>query len=105
MTWTGRRCVRRCLRWSGAWWRRRAAGVTQGFAVVLLLTVPGCCWDSSKPGIPPLPVLTSLSRAQRGEEPGVWMNSEDAGRLGLWIYEITGEDGSSHLFSSALAMP
>ena len=63
-------------------------------AAALLLTVQGCSWGSSTPaGIPPLPVLTSLQRLELNGTPGVWMNSDDAGRMALWIYNITGEDG------------
>lgn len=63
-------------------------------AAVLLMTVQGCSWGSSTPaGIPPLPVLTSLQRLDLDGTQGVWMNSDDAGRLAVWIYDVTGEDG------------
>lgn len=65
-------------------------------AAVLLMTVQGCSWGSSIPEVPTLPtlpVLTSLQRLELDGVPGVWMNSDDAGRLAVWIYDVTGEDG------------
>ena len=61
-------------------------------AAVLLMMVQGCSWGSSTPA-PTLPTLTSLQRLELGGVPGVWMNSDDAGRLAVWIYDVTGEDG------------
>ena len=61
-------------------------------AVASLLMVPGCCSTSSTP-VPVLPVLTSLQRAELNGVPGVWMGSDDAGRLAQWIYDVTGETG------------
>ncbi len=64
------------------------------FAAVLLLTVPGCCSVNSTPAaIPALPVLTSLQRLPLDGVPGVWMNSNDAGQLAQWIYDVTGIEG------------
>ena len=63
------------------------------YAAALLLTVPGCSSTSSARCIPILPVLTSLQRLTLDGVPGVWMNSDDAGRLALWIYDVTGVDG------------
>ena len=62
-------------------------------AAVLLLTVQGCSWGSSTPEVPTLPVLPSLQRLELNGTPGVWMSSDDAGRLAVWIYDVTGEDG------------
>lgn len=62
------------------------------FAVVSLLILPGCSLPSSIPA-PTLPVLTSLQRAELNGTPGVWMSSDDAGRLAQWIYDVTGEAG------------
>ena len=64
------------------------------FAVVLLMTVPGCSSASSTPEpLPSLPVLTSLQRMDLNGTPGVWMNIDDAGRLAVWIYDVTGNAG------------
>ncbi len=66
------------------------------FAVVLLMTVPGCSSASSTPDpLPGLPVLTSLQRLELNGAPGVWMNSEDAGQLAVWLHEVTGEEGEA----------
>ena len=62
-------------------------------AAVLLLTVPGCSWGSSTQVVPTLPTLTSLQRLDLNGVPGVWMNSDDAGRIAVWIYEVTGVNG------------
>lgn len=66
-------------------------------ALALLLTAPGCCSTSSSPGMtedrPTLPVLTSLQRLTHDGTPGLWMSSEDAGRLAVWIYDVTGISG------------
>lgn len=59
-------------------------------ALALLLTVPGCCSTSSIPGMPTLPVLTSLQRLTLNGTPGVWMDDADAGRLAVWIHDATG---------------
>lgn len=63
------------------------------FAVVVLMILPGCCSLSSTPDVPTLPVLTSLQRLELNGVSGVWMNSDDAGRLAQWIYDVTGEAG------------
>lgn len=62
-------------------------------AVALLLMVQGCSWGSSTREVPTLPVLTSLQRLELNGTPGVWMSSDDAGRLAQWIYDVTGEAG------------
>lgn len=62
-------------------------------AAVLLMMVQGCSWGSSTPEVPTLPVLTSLQRLELNGTPGVWMSSDDAGRLAQWIYDVTGEEG------------
>lgn len=62
-------------------------------AAVLLMMVQGCSWGSSTPEVPTLPVLTSLQRMELDGVPGVWMNNDDAGRLAVWIYDVTGEEG------------
>lgn len=59
-------------------------------ALALLLTVPGCCSTSSIPDMPTLPVLTSLQRLTLDGTPGVWMDDADAGRLAVWIHDVTG---------------
>lgn len=63
-------------------------------AAALLLMAPGCSLLNSTREIPTLPVLTSLQKATLNGVQGVWMNSKDAGSLALWIYDVTGEDGS-----------
>ena len=62
-------------------------------AAVLLMMVQGCSWGSSTQEVPTLPVLTSLQRLELNGTPGVWMSSDDAGRLAEWIYDVTGEAG------------
>ena len=59
----------------------------------LLLTEAGCSWDNSTQELPTLPTLTSLQRAELDGVEGVWMDNDDAGRLSIWIYDITGNDG------------
>lgn len=76
-----------CAFWKG--WMRSARPIS---VVALLLMVPGCCSTSSIPA-PTLPVLTSLQRLTLDGTPGVWMNSDDAGQLAQWIYDVTGEAG------------
>ena len=43
--------------------------------------------------MPALPVLTSLQRLTLDGTPGVWMDDADAGRLAVWIRDVTGETG------------
>ena len=78
---------RPCLR-PGA---RLAAGMC---AAVLVMTVQGCSFPSSGAEIPPLPVLTSVRKLELNGRAGLWMSSDDAGRLALWIYDVTGEGGT-----------
>lgn len=73
-------------------WRRWVAPACVLCVIVPLLTVQGCSWDSSG-ALPALPVLNSLQRLELNGEPGLWMSSDDAGRLALWLYDVTGEDG------------
>ena len=40
--------------------------------------------------MPTLPVLNSLQRLTLDGTPGVWMDDADAGRLAVWIYDVTG---------------
>ena len=62
-----------------------------------LLIPAGCCSTSSIPErgtiVPTLPTLPSLQRLTHQGREGVWMDSADAGRLALWIYDVTGEAG------------
>jgi len=74
-------------------WKSWTRPVLLSSAAVLLLTAPGCCLTSSTPVIPTLPVLPTLQRATLEGVSGVWMSSDDAGRLAQWIYEVTGDDG------------
>lgn len=62
-------------------------------AAVLLMMVQGCSLGSSTQEVPTLPTLTSLQRLELDGVPGVWMSSDDAGRLAVWIYDVTGEEG------------
>ena len=80
----------------------RYCGVLRSFArrvatplcvLALPLTAPGCCSTSSIPDMPTLPVLNSLQRLELNGIPGVWMDDADAGRLSLWIYDVTGISG------------
>ena len=84
------RCLKPvCAFWKG--WMRSARPI---FVVALLLTAQGCSSLSSTPAeIPPLPVLSSLQRLEWNGREGVWMSGDDAGRLALWIYAVTGEEG------------
>ena len=89
----GLRFSPRCLSWVYACltgWTRLVLTI---FAAAWLLTVPGCSFLSSTPDIPTLPVLPSLQRLELNGTPGVWMDSDDAGRLAVWIYEVTGVNG------------
>lgn len=84
----------RCLSWGCGFWNGWTRSALTSFAVAWLLMAPGCCLDSSIPeAVPALPVLTSLQRLTLDGVPGVWMDSNDAGRLALWIYDVTGIEG------------
>ncbi len=84
----------RCSKLGCAFWKGWMRSVRPVFAAVLLLTAQGCSLPSSTPAeIPPLPVLSSLQSMDRNGRAGVWMSSDDAGRLALWIYGVTGENG------------
>lgn len=92
MTWTGKCwlpdfCVSRrpCL-------RRCATIAVEACVIALALTAQGCSLSSSE-SVPTLPVLESLRRLSLNGTPGLWMNEDDAGRLAVWIYDVTGEDG------------
>lgn len=78
-------CKPGCVCWKS--WMRP---VLLSFVAVWLLMVPGCCSTSSTP-VPTLPVLPSLQRATLDGTPGVWMDSDDAGRLAIWIHDVTGK--------------
>ena len=91
--WTEHRGLQRCWACSRRWPARFARPATGVCAAVLALTVQGCLWTSSTREAPVLPVLTSLQRLEHEGRPGVWMDSDDAGRLAVWIYEATGEEG------------
>lgn len=90
--WTGRRFSRPCSKRGYIFWKSWMLPVLPISVVALLLMVPGCCSTSSTQA-PTLPVLTSLQRLELTGVPGVWMNSDDAGRLAQWIYDVTGEAG------------
>lgn len=87
-------CWRNCWSWDCGFWMRWMRRGLRIFVVVPLLTVQGCSWGSStREEIPVLPLLPSLQRLEFRGTPGLWMSSDDAGRLALWIYEVTGEAG------------
>lgn len=90
--WTGRPFSRPCSKRGYIFWKNWMLPVLPISVVALLLMVPGCCSTSSIPA-PTLPVLTSLQRAELDGVSGVWMNSNDAGQLAQWIYDVTGEAG------------
>lgn len=93
MTWTGKLGLRPFFSLPRRFLRRCAPPATFACAAALLLTAQGCSSTSSGPDVPALPVLTSLERLERNGTPGVWMDESDAGRLALWIYDVTGEEG------------
>lgn len=90
--WTGRRFSRPFSKRGYIFWKNWMLPVLPISVVALLLMVPGCCSTSSIPA-PTLPVLTSLQRAELDGVSGVWMNSNDAGQLAQWIYDVTEEAG------------
>lgn len=97
----GPRLWPRCLSWGLPCWKGWMRPGLPIFAVALLVTVPGCSSASSilEPDrtvqVPALPVLTSLQRLELNGTPGIWMNSDDAGRLAIWIYDVTGTQGDA----------
>lgn len=88
----GQLCLRPCWRRECAFWKGWTRPVPALCVAALLTTVQGCSWTCSRE-IPALPVLTSLERVERNGREGVWMSGDDAGRLALWIYDVTGEVG------------
>ena len=92
MTWTEKRWrLRFCV--SRRSFLRRCASIAAGTCVIaLVLTAQGCSLSSSE-SVPTLPVLASLRRLSLEGTPGLWMSEDDAGRLAVWIYDVTGEDG------------
>ena len=92
--WTpGRHFSRHSYRLGCVFWKRWTRPALKTSVVALLLTAQGCCLGSSTPEVPTLPVLASLQRLELNGVSGVWMNSDDAGRLAQWIYDVTGENG------------
>ena len=86
----------RCFSWACACWNGWMRNVLLSFAVALLVTAWGCCSASSIPArVPTLPVLASLQRVTLDGTPGVWMDESDAGRLAVWVYDLTGEGGNA----------
>lgn len=79
--------------------RKRSNGLIKSVtilsAVLLLLMGLGCSSHNSTRTVPTLPILPSLQRLELEGIPGVWMDSADAGRLSVWIYDVTGEDGKA----------
>ena len=88
------RCLSAFSRQCAPCWKSwRSLGVIACVSV-LLLTAPGCSWtNSTQDQVPTLPVLASLRRLSLEGTPGLWMSEDDAGRLAVWIYDVTGEDG------------
>lgn len=83
----------RCLKPGCAFWKGWMKSAPLIFAAAWLLTAQGCSSPSSTPETPPLPVLCSLRKMEWNGQAGVWMNSNDAGQLARWIYDVTGEAG------------
>ena len=90
----GRPFLPPCFRRDCGFWKKWTRRALPMCAAALLLTAQGCSSPSSTPALPTLPVLSSLQRLELNGTPGVWMNSDDAGRLSLWIFNATGECGS-----------
>ena len=91
--WIGRLFSRPCSKRGYIFWKSWMLPVLPISVVALLLMVQGCSFLSSTPEVPTLPTLTSLQRLELDGVPGVWMDSSDAGRLAVWIYDVTGEAG------------
>ena len=91
--WTGRHGLRLFFSLPRRFLRLCVPLAIPACAAALLLTAQGCSSTSSTRELPALPVLKSLERLERNGTPGVWMDESDAGRLALWIYDVTGEGG------------
>ena len=91
----GRLSLRHFCSWACVCLKRRTLPALLSFAVGLLMILPGCSWDSSARAVPTLPVLESLQRLELDGMPGIWMNSDDAGRLAQWIYDVTSVTGEN----------
>ena len=91
--WTGRHGLRRFCVWPRPCWIWCGVRAQAACAAVLLMMVQGCSFRSSTPEMPTLPTLTSMQRLELNGVPGLWMSSDDAGRLAVWIYDVTGEVG------------
>lgn len=91
--WTGRSGLQLFCRLPLSFLKPCVNGVLTVCASALLLMVAGCSWDSSTQELPTLPTLTSLQKAELDGVEGVWMDNDDAGRLSVWIYDVTGNDG------------
>lgn len=53
--------------------------------LVLVLTLSSGCSTLPQKELQPRPILSSLVRMSRGDQPGVWMSDSDAANLALWV--------------------
>lgn len=66
-------------------WKKTANAL---LAVVLML-LSGCSTlPQRKNELQPLPILPSMERMRRGDQPGVWMSDGDAANLALWVEHV-----------------
>lgn len=70
--------------------------VLKTLSVMCMLILSGCCASNSTPTqtqIPLLPTLQSIQPLTNNGNYGVWMSAEDAEKLSVWIYQVTGSTG------------
>ena len=74
--------------WNAGGVSRRKKTVSALLAVVLTLLSACSTLPQKKNELQPLPILPSMERMSRGDQPGVWMSDGDAANLALWVEHV-----------------
>lgn len=85
------RCWKSCSRSSASGCGNERERGKKSAAALLLLTalaLSSACSAAPPELLPPRPILDSLTRMCRGDQPGVWMDDADAANLVLYVDEL-----------------
>ena len=74
--------------WNAGGVNRRRKTVSALLAVVLMLLSACSTLPQRKNELQPRPILPSMERMSRGDQPGVWMDDGDAANLALWVEHV-----------------
>lgn len=74
--------------WKNGGVNKRKKTVSALLAVVLMLLSACSTLPQRKNELQPRPILPTLVRMSRGDQPGVWMSDPDAANLSLWVEHV-----------------